>query len=287
MDNSGGTTPPPPPGGDTPAAGPPGGGMPMAPKTPGQIISGAFELYGQYWKQLIGLGAVYALVVFVAGLLIALLVSAAVSAGSGALAFVASILSIGLLFVAAFAMAGAVTRLVASDVAGAPIGISDSLSWGFKHFGPILVIALLSFLIIVAVEIVGALLTLVFFPFFILLLIAVFVVALGLSMAVPAFAVEGVTAGAALSRSWNLVKPHFWHALGVYALTMLIFWGVGIVLGIIGQASDVLAQILNLLLLIVAVPFVGLVAVLLYVNLRVKAGGVTQDTLRAELQANA
>lgn len=293
MSDMGFTSPPPPPPPQQPPSGggdasvPADGGLPLEPRTPSKTISKAFETYREHWQQLLGLGAIYVLITFAVGLVVALGINAV--SDSLAIGVIVGLLSFGLILVAAMVLTGAITRLVASDVAGQPIKISDSLSYGFKRFGPILLISFLVLLVFLGIEIVMVLLASLFAPVLWILLGIVVLLSVGvlLAMAVPSFVVEGIKGSSALSRSIALVKPHFWHALGTFALMYLIFFGASIVVGFIGSASSVLSSILSLLLQIVFVPFFSLVVVLLYVNLRVKSGGITAASLREELSRTA
>jgi hypothetical protein len=262
------------------------------------LVSAAFTLFKANWQQLVLLGLAYVAIVFVIGLLMGVLFAAIAS--STVAAVILGILTVGLVVAASCALSGAVTRLVATDVVRQPITVSESLRWGMAHIGPILVISLLVLAVFMTI---GIALFLVMWAIvgsadslndlggaLLILLLGYLVMAffgLALSMAVPSFVIEGATGMDAIRRSWSLVLSHFWHALGTLALTYLVLFGISILIGIIGSASDVLQTILSFLAQVLFVPFLSLVIVLLYVNLRVKSGGTTQETLRNELAANA
>jgi hypothetical protein len=263
------------------------GAIPMAPRRPSEIVSAAFAIFQQHWRNLILISIVYVAILFVVGLVVALIFGAL--AGTVAGATIAALVSVALFLVASFALTGAVTRLVASEVAGVPTTVSDSVRYGVAHIGPIAGVSLLVFAILVAEMLVGVLLIAATGAGALVIPVILGAAFLGFvfSMAIPALVVESKTGTEALSRSWQLILSNFGHALGTFALAYLVVFVVGTVVGIIGAASPALQTILNLVLQVVLLPFFSLVLVLLYVNLRVKTGGLTQETLREELRRSA
>ena len=158
------------------------------------------------------------------------------------------------------------------------------------HVGPILLVSLIVFAVILVELIVGVLIAKVVDApvWLVLVFLGALFLALMFSVAIPALVVEGKSGANAVNRSWDLVRRAFGHALGTLALAYLVVLAAGILVAIIGSASDVLLAILNFALQVVLLPFFSLVVVLLYVNLRVKAsGGVTRAQLRAELARTA
>lgn len=294
MDNSGFTSPPPPPPPPSEGPRPPAGELPLAPRAAGQVIGDAFSTFTKHWSQLLLVSVIYAIVVVVIGVIAFAVVAAVASTGSGLAMTIGILLVLALVIVAIFSLAGFVTRLVASEVAGVPTTIRDSLDWGMRHFGSIILISLLVAAVIIGIELVGFLLLyllrdigLLAALFGLAFYLSLIVVQLGLSMAVPAYVVEGMKGSAALTRSWNLVKPNFWHALGVFVLAYLVMLGGWIVVTIFAQVSELLGGLLALAVAFVVLPFFSLVFVLLYVNLRVKAGGVTRGILQQDLARTA
>jgi hypothetical protein len=93
-----------------------------------------------------------------------------------------------------------------------------------------------------------------------------------------------------MSRSWNLVKGHFWHVVGVIVVGWLISVVVGLVFGAIGAAIGdlwVLRWIFDVIAQILIAPFIALVTVVLYIDLRARSEALTGDALRTELASNA
>jgi hypothetical protein len=276
--------PPPPPNPDSQGR----GALPLAPLTPGSIIGRAFSTLGEHWKPLLGISAVFTAISFVSGLLIGLAAGdTSDTMDLDTSATIAVLVGTGLYFIVWMAMTGALTRLVASEVAGASGGVAESLRYGLRHLGSILVVGLLLFAILFVEILVGSLFAgAVHAPFllFFVILGALFL-GLTLSMSIPALVIENKRGSEALSRSWALIMSAFGHSLGTLTLTFLVLLAGSIAAGVVGTSGDVMSVIANLALQVVTLPFVSLVLVLLYVNLRVKGGGVTKESLRAELRA--
>lgn len=285
MDNSGGfTTPPPPP----PPPGGEGGGaaVPLAPKRPSEIIGAAFKQWGDNWRALFSISALFVLGVIIIGGILGLLIGTIFDTSAGAA--VGSTVGVVAFLLFGLVLSGALTRMIATELVGQPIGVSQSVSWGLAHLGPIFVVALLVALISLAISVVGALLDEITDStvFSSILSLVQLVVTVFLSFSIPALVVEGIRGTNALRRSIDLVKPYFWHALGTYVLTYLVVIAGSIIAALfIFLGPLVLVAFFALFLFLL--PFFSLVTVLLYVNLRVKSGGTTQETLRSELAANA
>jgi hypothetical protein len=290
MDNMGGSAPPPPPpppdggmGGGAPGMGGGMGGGSFAPMGLGDILSKAFELYRNNAAQLI---QIVAIVVVPLSFISALLTNVAFKQndvtcvqeadftvncnGSG---FGRAILVLALTgLIAAMIqqlLTGALTRGAAGSLAGRPIDVGESYRYAFSRLGGLL---LLAFLIAVVVG-VGL----------ILLIIPGLIFSVFLSMATPAFIVERKGATDAMSRSWNLVSGSFWHVLGVVVVAAILAGVVNSVISAIGGGNFVTAWIFNALAQIITAPFVALVAVVLYVDLRARREGLDAAKLAAEL----
>jgi integral membrane sensor domain MASE1 len=89
-----------------------------------------------------------------------------------------------------------------------------------------------------------------------------------------------------MSRSWNLVKGQFWHAVGVIVVAGIIAAVVSGIIGAIGGALGdnwFLSWIFQAIAQIITAPFSAIVSVLLYLDLRARKEALTADALRAEL----
>jgi uncharacterized membrane protein len=106
------------------------------------------------------------------------------------------------------------------------------------------------------------------------------------AVSIPALVVENLRGTDAMSRSWNLVKGNFWHALGLIIVAGIITAVVGGIVGAIGGAiSDnwFVVWIFQAIAQIITAPFTALVTVLLYLDLRARREALTADALRADL----
>ena len=148
-----------------------------------------------------------------------------------------------------------------------------SYQYGFKKFGSVLWISILVGLVVG----IG----------FILLIIPGIIFLTMLAVTIPALIVEDQRGTAAMGRSWNLVKGHFWHVLGTIVVAALITGVVGAILGLLGGSNWFLQWIFGSIAQIITAPFAALVTVLLYVDLRVRNEQLTGERLRSELSSTA
>jgi hypothetical protein len=182
--------------------------------------------------------------------------------------FAGGLIAIVLVFVMSFLVQAAVSRAAAQSTVGDPIDTQRSYRWAFDHLWSILGISLLAGLVIL-----GGL---------ILLIIPGLIFAVMLSVVIPSFVFENRRGSAALGRSWELVKGHFWHVVGATLLAALI---AGFVSGVLtAPASNWFVYwILGSIARILTIPFTALVAVTLYLDLRARSESLTGETLRSEL----
>ena len=282
-DVPGGPTPPPPPPPPPPSAmGGPQGSIP--PKTLGEILSAAFNLYKANAASLILIVAI----VVVPLTFISSLFSGVVFEGSKHTAIVGGqsvelvdrsfgLLIGGLIVTAVISviisavLQAAILRAAAPATIGDPVDPQESYRFGFKRLGSVILVSLL-----VGLAVAGGL---------ILLVIPGLIFLIFLSVSVPVLIVENRRGRAALSRSWNLVKGHFWHAVGVIIVAGIITGIVGGIIGSIGGDVWVVRWIFSSIGTIITAPFTALVSVLLYLDLRSRSEALTADTLRTELAA--
>jgi hypothetical protein len=257
-DVPGGPIPPPPP---PPPGTPPGPGG-IRPRTPGEIWSEAFRIYRENAANLLLIVAVVvvpltfvsAVIVQTGTTIVGLLVAAA----------------IGIIIWAV--LQAAILRGAAQATIGDPVDIDASYRWGLARFGSVLLVALLVG-IVVAVG-------------FLLLIIPGFIFLVFLSVSEPALIVENRRGTEAMSRSWNLVRGNFWHALVVILVAAIITGVIGGILGAIGGDNWFLAWIFTAIAQIVTAPFTALVTVLLYLDLRARSEALTAERLRTELASS-
>jgi hypothetical protein len=278
MDNSGGFTtpppPPPPPGGDGGA-----GGSGLPPRGIGEILSTAFEIYKANAQNLLMIVAIVVVpLTFISAFIGGVVFPPDTDPITGLddRAFGAAIL-VGLValiitVIISAVLQAAIMRGAAQGSIGDPVDVDASYKWGFARFGSVLLISIL-----VGLAVFGGL---------ILLIIPGIIFLVMFSVAIPALVVENLRGTDAMSRSWNLVKGSFWHALGLIIVAGIITAVVsGIVGGIGGAISDnwFVVWIFQAIAQIITAPFTAIVTVLLYLDLRARREALSADGLRAEL----
>jgi L-cystine uptake protein TcyP (sodium:dicarboxylate symporter family) len=283
MDNSGGSAPPPPPppppdsGGFGAGA---GGASTFGPKGLGDILSTAFDLYRSNAAQLLQLVAV---VVVPLSFIQAVLVAGALddlgeidqTTGQVSGGFFTSLLVLagtGLIgWVIQQVLLGALTRGAAGSLIGRAVDVGASYRYALSRLGGLIILALL-YAIIVAVG-------------FILLIIPGIIFGVFLAVAMPSFIVERKSASEALSRSWNLVSGSFWHTLGVIVVAFILAGIVNGVISALGGSTFIGSWLMSAVAQVITAPFVALVGVVLYVDLRVRREGLDAGTLQRELDS--
>ncbi len=264
---------------------PPGSPRLLRPRRVGEILADAFALYRRHWQNLIVIVAVIVIPLsFVQVLLGQAWIQNSLThehlrngvevvdraAIAGALAsLVVAITSILMWTV----LTGAITRAAAGTFLGRDLEIGESYRYGLARFWSIVLIGFLSALAIAA----G----------FILLIIPGFIVLTYLSCAMPALVIEGRRGTQALGRSWNLVRGFGWHVFGTIVVAGLI---TGIVNGVLTApfgdnwaARSIMASIASVL----TMPYMALVGVLIYLDMRVRKERYAAADLERDLAANA
>lgn len=281
-DVPGGPTPPPPPPPPPPMMGGPQGGIP--PKTLGEILSAAFNIYKANASKLLlivavvvvplsFIGALFSGVVFAGTKHTVLLFDRPVEVidRSFGLVLAGALVTAVISVIITAVLQAAILRAAAQATIGDPVDPEESYRFGFKRLGSVILVSLL-----VGLAILGGL---------ILLVIPGIIFAVLLAVSVPVLIVENRRGRAAMSRSWNLVKGHFWHALGVIFVAGIITGIVSGIIGAIGGSEWVVRWIFSAIAQILTAPFTALVSVLLYLDLRARSEALSADTLRAELAA--
>lgn len=278
-DGPGGPTPPPPP--PPPMMEGPQGAIP--PKDLGEILSQAFNVYKANAPKLV---VIVAIVVVPLTFVSTLITQVVLDPGTDRIVVLGETVDVpaarGLfdaLFVGALALAisvviwalleAAIVRAAAQATLGDPIDVEASYRWGFRRIGSVILVALL-----VGLAVLGGL---------ILLVIPGLIFAVMLSVAIPALIVEDRRGTDAMGRSWNLVRGHFWHVVGVIVVAGLIAGIVSGIIGALGGDAWFLRWVFTSIGTIVTAPFTALVAVLLYVDLRARSEALSAATLRTEV----
>jgi hypothetical protein len=260
----------------------------LAPRGLGDILSAAFQIYRENAGSLLMIVAVVVvpltfLSTFIDGVVFAPEKTTEVIFGqtvevttrSATIGLLAVLITAAISVIITAVLQAALLRGAAQGTIGDPVDIDASYKWGFARFGSVLLISVL-----VGLAVLGGL---------ILLIIPGIIFAVMFSVSVPALVVENKRGTEAMSRSWNLVKGHFWHALGVLFVAGIL---TGIVSGIIQAIGTAISDnwfidwIFQAIAQIIVAPFSALVGVLLYLDLRARTESLTADGLRAELAQN-
>jgi len=260
-----------------------GGGIAaLPPRRIGEILSAALQLYRRHWRTLMAIAAVvvvpltllqYGIGHWVRSHGQQLHDQAEVSTSFWAAAS-ASLLAalVGLLLYQV--LTGAITRTIATEVAGQDLGVEQSYRFGFARLGPILVVSILVGL--------ATLLGLIVF------IIPGIYIGVRLAVSIQALVVEGKRGTEAMRRSWDLVGGHWWHAAFTLLVAALITGVVNAVITAPFSAGAWFIQgVAAAVATIVTLPFGALVGVLLYVDLRARKERLDLDTLKTDLQATA
>ena len=283
MDNSGGFSPPPPPPPPPPGGYGGGGGDVLQPRGLGDILTAAFEIYKNNAAQLIVIVAVVVVPLqFVSHLITGLALAAkkdkvvignitinTVATRSAGVIILAALIGLLIVVVTTSALQAAITRAAAQTTVGEPVDVAASYSFGLKRFGAVLGTSLLVGLVVVL----GL----------ILLIVPGVIFYTMLAVAIPVVVIEGKGATAAMSRSWALAKNNFWHVLGTIVVAGLIAGIISSIIGVFGGHNWFLGWIFGSIGTIITAPFTAMVSVLLYLDLRTRAEGLTAAQLRSEL----
>lgn len=275
-DVPGGPTPPPPPPPPPSAMGGPQGSIP--PKRLGEILSAAFNLYKANASKLILIVAIVVVpLTFISSLFSGVVFRGTTNAQDVVIdrsfgLIVAGGLITALISVIIYAvLQAAILRAAAQATIGDPVDPQESYRFGFRRLGSVILVSVL-----VGLAVIGGL---------ILLVIPGLIFLFFLSVSVPVLIVENRRGTDAMGRSWNLVKGHFWHVVGVLVVAGLITGVISSIIGAIGGNVWVVRWIFSAIGAIITAPFTSLVSVLLYLDLRSRSEALTADTLRAELAA--
>lgn len=210
------------------------------------VLSEAWGLYKQHWQHLL-------LIAFIVYLAVALLTLLLVAVLTWLGAIIASLVSL----VAAFWVQGALVRAV-DDVRD---GRADlSLGETFDRVRPQLP----------AIIVAGILAAIGIFFGLLLLIVPGLVLLTWWVLIIPVIVLEQRSAGESFGRSRELVRGYGWGVFGVIVLTILLFIGFRIVLGIVlFPLADWLQSFMTEIIVgTLATPFVAVAWTLLYYRLR-------------------
>jgi len=281
--DDGGMTPPPPP---PPSA---GGGGAIPQRGLGDILTAAFELYRANAAKLIQIVAIVVIpLTFISALLTEVIFKPTCTSADlqsaqtlqdvvdrCTVGFFRGALVSAIGFFIAIAiqqlLAGAVTRGGAAATLGRDVDVNASYRYAFSRIGGLIGLALLIGLMVG----IG----------FILFIIPGIIFLVFLSVSVVAFIIERLGAVDSMKRSWALVRGNWWHTLGVIIVTALLAGIVNGILTAIGGDSFLGSWIFSSIAQIITAPYVAVVYVLLYIDLRARHEGLSSSQLGTELDA--
>ncbi len=254
---------------------------PLRPRSVGDILEAAFDLYRRYWKSLIQIVAVVVVPLTLLQYWIGSVVDQNVTTtsngkvvvtGSGSTwggAGVVSLLSLVMWSI----LIGAIAWAVGSVLVGREPDVGDAYRFGYRRLWSVLLVSVLYALAVG----VGLL----------LFIIPGIIIAVRLSVAIPALIVERRKATDALRRSWDLVRGYSWPVFAAFLVVTLLNSIVNGVLTAIGGDNWFVAAIFAAIGSCITTPFLGLVLGLVYFDLRVRKENLDVPTLERELAAAA
>ena len=253
---------------------PPGSPRLLRPRGVGEILSDAFALYRRHWQNLIVIVAVIVIPLsFLQVVLGDQWVGQDGDDGRLAAGVLASLVVAFTSILMWTVLTGAITRAAAGTFLGRDLEIGESYRYGFARFWSIVLIGVLSGLAIA----VG----------FILLIVPGFIVLTFLTCAIPALVIEDRRGREALRRSWDLVRGFGWPVFWTIIVAGLLS---GIVNGVLTApfadnwaARSIAASIAS----VITMPYMALVGVFIYLNLRVRKERYSAADLERDLASTA
>lgn len=269
---------------DSPIPEPPDSPRLFRPRSVGEILSHAFELYRLHWRNL---ALTVALIVVPLAIIQVLFVDLVIDdafgetvrrdgrevldAGAGAAIAAGLVTAIATVLMWAV-VTGAITRAAAGTFLGRDLDIGESYRYGLARFWSIVLVGVLSALAIA----VG----------FLLLIVPGFIVLTFLACAIPVLVIEDRRGREALRRSWDLVRGFGWHVFGTIVVATLLNGLVSSLLtapfGDNYAARSLAAAIASA----ITMPFMALVGVFLYLDLRVRKERYSAADLERDLASN-
>ena len=264
---------------------PPGSPRLLRPRTVGEILGDALALYGRHWQNLVVIVAVIVIPLSIAQVLVGdawiregltqeelrdgvEVVDGTVVAGALA-ALVVAIASVLMWTV----LTGAITRAAAGTFLGRDLEMGESYRYGFARFWSIVLVGVLAALAIA----VG----------FLLLIVPGFIVLTFLACSIPALVIEDKRGRDALRRSWTLVRGRGWPVFGTIIVAGLLTGIVNSVLtapfGDNWAARSIGASIAS----VITMPYMALVGVFIYLDLRVRKEEYSAAELERDLSTTA
>lgn len=232
----------------------------LRPRDLGGLLSAAWHMYREHWEILISITAA-------AVIPLAIFLSLLAAADSLVVQGVATLL--GVLLVTPLVTA-ALIKAAADLYLGDTPALGGSYAYAFARFLPLLGAVVMAAL--------GILLG------FVLLIVPGLILTFRWYFVAQVVVVEDAKATDAIARSWRLSKGHFWRIVAVVVVATLVAAVVaGVVAFPFSFGSPAVQTVGEVLAQVVVQPFVSLIGVLLYFDLRVRGEAFTAETLTGEL----
>ncbi len=258
----------------------------MRPRTLGEILSAAFDIYKTNASKLIVIVAVVVVPLSFLGALLGQAFAGSdektvmvlgqpttVTDRTFAAIVIGGLIAAVVAVIISSVLQAAILRAAAEATIGDPVDVEASYRWGLKRVGSVLLVGLLVGLSV--------------FVGFFLLIVGAIIFGVFLSVSIPVLVIENRRGTEALKRSWQLVSGNFWHALGVLLVAGIITGVISSVIRAFGGGNWFAGWIFSAIAQILTAPFSALVSVLLYLDLRARKEALTAASLRTELAQNA
>jgi hypothetical protein len=254
---------------------------PLRPRSVGEILEAAFGLYAKHWASLI---QIVAIVVIPLSVIEAWLSDAATGdavvrnvngevvlrEGSGGILAGAALTGL-LTLVIQQILIGAIAWAVASVLVGREPNVGECYRFGYRRLWSILLVSILFGLAV--------------FAGLIALVIPGIIIAVRLSVSIPALVVERKRGTEALGRSWDLVRGFSWPVFGAFIVVALLTGIVNGLFSAIGGNNWFFSGLFGGIGSSITTPFTGLVIGLIYFDLRVRKENLDIPRLEGELRA--
>lgn len=262
----------------------PGSPSLLRPRGVGEILGDAFRLYARHWQNLIVIVAVIVIPLSVAQVLVGdfwiregltqeeLRNGVEVVDGAVAAGILASLIVVIASILMWTVLTGAITRAAAGTFLGHDLEIGESYRYGFARFWSIVLVGVLSALAIA----VG----------FLLLIVPGFIVFTYLYCGIPALVIEDKRGREALRRSWNLVRGRGWPVFGTFIVAALLNGLVSAVLTAPFGDNYAVRSITASIASVITMPYMALVGVFIYLDLRVRKERYSAADLERDLASN-
>jgi hypothetical protein len=235
----------------------PGSPSLLRPRTVGEILGDAFRLYARHWQNLIVIVAVIViplsfLQVLFGDVLIReglteeeLRNGVEVSTGTVLGAILAGLVVAFVSILMWTILTGAITRAAAGTFLARDLDVGESYRFGFARFW--------------------------------------FIALTFLSCSIPALVIEDTRGRAALRRSWTLVRGHGWHVFGTIIVAALLNGIVSSLLTAPFGDDWAVRSIVGAIVAAITMPYMALVGVFIYLDMRVRKERYTAADLERDL----